>query len=644
MSDTVYDSQPSTDCGSIGGPSEKYLVGCEDDLLIPTIRQINDTFLQGYKTWSEYVRSAKELPLSCLPASSLEPTIILQDIPPLPERLRGRRQITGHALWYIPSPELRLSDAPTIPQDVPIDEEGWDPEYVSGVRKTFYLWVEEPTICRLSSRSGFGCQLGRPNGFAILTLCFAYTISAQLLKMQNRRMYYSTTDISHILSRNYKQRPGDVIIHLNHSSAKLVRWLCAILAPGRGWFAKGSVPPWAAYFNEDVRFIISTDIPLKEITQEHPPSSAEAADLIIEFCTLYDFSSQPMAAFSAALLLPFHNRQHLQPELPMPQIPQSAKQCYDPPLYIKDYVNDLRYYMTISVCPLYLGSAIWSIVWQPGVQCNVASAWLGSIHEVLKPLLEAADMEMLAKVFALRCPQLAPLWFGVFVCGCRQVLEMIRCYLMTIEENLSSKSSSFAHPDPNVALWTGSPQSFLDEECSSYCPDRKIQVSRVDLLRFRFNYRLGDPNGIYFGWEPFGTVSIDQIEPELWPRLECSSPSRRYISWEWWVNKALATADYETLTERGYKHDKNIERLKQDNALVISRGNTENIKSVCSQLYSTQIIVEAPTGLLITPSKEATFRILDWGSTLASGDRTIEAMSIPGVRQHPWLADVREIA
>jgi len=81
-----------------------------------------------------------------------------------------------------------------------------------------------------------------------------------------------------------------------------------------------------------------------------------------------------------------------------------------------------------------LGSAIWSIFWEPDIHANFASAWLGSIGQVLQPLLEVADMDLLAKVFAIRNLRLAPLWLGFLSCGSTQVLEVIRRYLIAHEE------------------------------------------------------------------------------------------------------------------------------------------------------------------------------------------------------------------
>ena len=91
-----------------------------------------------------------------------------------------------------------------------------------------------------------------------------------------------------------------------------------------------------------------------------------------------------------------------------------------------------------------------------------------------------------------------------------------------------------AGPDIDVAAWTGSPQSFLDEKFSGTYQGITAQIPRSDLLRHRFNFRLGDPNCIRFGWQPFGSVSKEQIEPELWPALELGQP-REYKHWVWWL-------------------------------------------------------------------------------------------------------------
>ncbi|RDL42071.1 uncharacterized protein BP5553_02050 [Venustampulla echinocandica] len=259
---------------------------------------------------------------------------MLEHVPPLPKELCGKRDITGNALWSVPSPELPIPRCSTLEND----DEPWDPERVAGVRKTFHLRIPKHTICTISAQSDFGytfsdCQSSSPNGLAILTLCWSYIFSVRPLELQHRRMQYSLIKTPTATGPDRQQQKG-VIVYLGYSSKKLVRWLCAILAPGAGWFAEGSVPPWAAHYSQDVEFFIGTDYLAEDIIQESPPSSAEAADLLVEFCELYDFGFQPSIAFLAALLLPFHNAQGLQPRLPMPRIPRYTKPSHGSPVYI----------------------------------------------------------------------------------------------------------------------------------------------------------------------------------------------------------------------------------------------------------------------------------------------------------------------
>jgi hypothetical protein len=605
----------------------EWLIGCDGDLLIPSTEQINRTFLKCQNLWRTYLAGSDLLPPGCIPAASLEAYNLMQDVPPLPQDLCRKQIITGRALWHVPCPELPKS-CRSPKHD---DDEIWNPEHIYGVEKTFYLWTDKPTKCGISSRPDFRhCASGEqpsrnsPNGLAILILCWSYILSVRLLEMQKRSIQYSSTILSPLFAEDIRPQPSDIIIHLGHASKELVRWLRAVLAQGSGWFVKGRMPPWIAHYEGDIRFIIAPALPFTEFEIQQPPSSSEAADLLIEFCKLYRFESQPTAAFVAALMLPFHNERDLQPQLPMPRIardPNGDSASLDS---IRDYVNDLPYFMTLSICPQYLGSAIWSIFWEPGIQCNLASAWLGSIYEAIAPILEAGDMERLAKVFALRRPKLAPLWFGIFLCGCTEVIDMIGSYLKTLKEQ--PYCGSWARPDPDVAVWTGSRQSFFDEDTSGPYLGHDARIPRADLLRHRFNFRLGDgADIIHFGWQPFGTVKKMDIEPELWPRLECKPQQRKYIHWIWWLGKD------KSVIERGFGHD---------------RGkDTKSVAEECRSSSSTAVI---PSGfhcdVRLEPSKEATFRILDWGSKMASGERSIEAVAIPGIRQHPWLADAREIA
>jgi hypothetical protein len=68
----------------------------------------------------------------------------------------------------------------------------------------------------------------------------------------------------------------------------------------------------------------------------------------------------------------------------------------------------------------------------------------------LGPLLEAANMGLLAEVFAIRKPKLAPLWLASLRYSSSQVLDIIRSYLVTYKER-RPLLSPLGHPNPDVA-------------------------------------------------------------------------------------------------------------------------------------------------------------------------------------------------
>ncbi|KAH8653942.1 hypothetical protein BGZ60DRAFT_386758 [Tricladium varicosporioides] len=616
------------------------LFGCEDDVLIPSSDQIHCTFLKGQSIWRPYLTRATSLPFGFVPAGSLDPYILLQKMPPLPQNIPRKRSITGEAVWHVACPELPKS------QDVPKynDEEDWNPEYVNGNKKVFPLSISKPTEYRISPRPDFRLNDGRPNGIAILTSLWSYIFSVRFLELQKRQIRYSSRRLSPVLTKDVKSQPRDIVIYLGCASRKLTRWLCAVLAPGLGWHVIGPLPPWAAHY-QDTRFIIATDAPFRFLAHERPPSSCEAANLLTELCMLFDFGSsvadreesietlqQPTAAFLAALVLPFYNRMGLQPQLPMPRMTATHSSHATPPTYIRDYVNDLPYYMTLSIHPASVGSIIWSIFWEPGLDCNLVSAWFGSILEVVRPIVEAGDLEVLAKIFMARRRSPALLWFGIFILGDLKFLDKIVSYLETHDEQ---PGGSWSRPDVDVAVWTGSKQSFLDEDTLGTYQAISAQVPTSDLLRYRFNFRLGDPDVLRFGWQPVGHVTKREIEPELWPRLEAGC-SRKYKHWIWWLPDK----------------DKN-------GASIIPEVTVPNIQRgfICDKLRRTQNItgqveldsamVTIPDGfgckVRLGPSRDATFHIISYGSKDAAGDRSLEAMVIPRIRQHPWMADSRGI-
>ncbi|KAK4149441.1 hypothetical protein C8A00DRAFT_46941 [Chaetomidium leptoderma] len=75
-------------------------------------------------------------------------------------------------------------------------------------------------------------------------------------------------------------------------------------------------------------------------------------------------------------------------------------------------------------------------------------------------------------------------------------------------------------PDSTVAAWTGSPQSFLDDESPSPYTHPNEPISRSDVLRHRHNFRLQDNSYRTLSWRPFGHAARELVQPDLSPWLE----------------------------------------------------------------------------------------------------------------------------
>lgn len=132
-------------------------------------------------------------------------------------------------------------------------------------------------------------------------------------------------------------------------------------------------------------------------------TSEKAASLISELCALFGLNDQLDAAVSATIMLPFYNFRKLAATLPLLILLQRdhVNHAHDP---FRQYSEQISELMTISISPRLIGSSLWSVFWESGVDCNVVSAWLSSIHEVIKPVLESRDTELLIKMFMLYRP------------------------------------------------------------------------------------------------------------------------------------------------------------------------------------------------------------------------------------------------
>jgi hypothetical protein len=250
--------------------------------------------------------------------------------------------------------------------------------------------------------------------------------------------------------------------------------------------------------------------------------------------------------------------------------------------------------------------------------------WFGSILKVIRPVIAAGNTERLSNMFTLRRERVGLLWRAIFDLGDLKVLDMIVSYLESHEERWGG---SLAGPDIDVAAWTGSPQSFLDEEFSGTYQGIAAQIPRSVFCATVFTFVWAIPTVFALDGNPFGYVTKEQVEPELWPGLELGQ-SREYKRWVWW----LKDKKHQMIAEihRGFRHEK-----------------VRYVEYVNDTTHYDNNEITVPSGFACTvglaPSFEATWSTLHYGARAASGDRSLEAILVNGIRERPWFADSRGI-
>ncbi|KAH9909258.1 hypothetical protein F4778DRAFT_716006 [Xylariomycetidae sp. FL2044] len=644
QSDTSHrvpsEAKASTDDGASTTSSSSHqqpeeLVGADDDSLIPTTADINRVFHQGRKTWTQFVELAKSLPGDSMPPGLNNPAIMLKDVPALPRNIPKRGVLVGQPLWHVPDENDLYNGTP---------DQDWDLKHLYGTQRFFNLSCSSPIECRSSSEGashhGVSPDADRqrnstaPRGLLLLTLCWSYILSVRFWELQGKTAIYTENVLQPNVTTGSRASRNNIQLNLKAPvSQGLVKWLCAILAPKPGWSAKGGdFAPWTAFCSGDTQISLHTDMPMTSSSDGRPPNSAEAAEFLVEICTIYGLdssknmgsSSDPLspvtAAFLAALALPFYCQHSLQPQFPHPVLRRRPKSNQVEPGPIRQLISDLPYYMTLSMDRISVGSIIWSIFWEPEVQCNLVSPWLGSILSVLQPIIRAGRLDIVVKAFSFRRPRVALWWLGVFLLGNPAISDFIVRYLETTEERYGY--GSMARPDPTVSAWTGSPQSFLDQGMSRVYSDPKDLVPRAELLRHRYNFRLQNAYSVLLSWTPFGFIPKEAIEVDLWPWVE-HQYAREYMHWVWWIktNKGLTQH-----IQRGFRNDTG--RFVPD---VPDRLGMVHLDHVAA----------CDDSLNLEPSRAATVRMVSHCMEDMSGDRDAEIMAMPGVHRHPWLANSR---
>ncbi|RDA92308.1 hypothetical protein CP533_3249 [Ophiocordyceps camponoti-saundersi (nom. inval.)] len=613
-------------------PDYSPLYGLEDDDLIPSESAISRVFSVGQTTWIYFFQSALKMPAGLWPVPSLNPYLTIVDVPSLPDKVPRSLFLYGTPSWHaskpIPNQDMIKKDGKSKP----------DSFLYSGREIIIILEGLSPVMCDFSEEhlqpsSIFANSPKAAGSFGVLTMAWCYIFSARLLEMQGRNVVYSDQNR---LWPNH--RPGDdddegetthlVHVCLDGASPALVRWLCSLLCPQLGWLSsEGGIPPWSVDLYRS-NIVLTTDTQGTDALKA--PSSSEALNLLVELCRLFDLGSEGdedgmheklspyRESFFAALLVPYYREFVLYPNFPPVCLERSDGTSFtdaDEDL-IRSYDKDLRYFMTISISPSTVNAILWSIFWQPDVDCNLASPWLSATLDILEPVIEARNLEILVKMFILRRPRVAPWWLAVFLLGDESIFERIKEYLEPGDPDVYDWT--IHRPDPVISAWTGSAQTFIEHAGKADRLEPGL-ISRADLARCIVINQQRIPASMPLSWRPFGNVQWRDVAPEIRPYL-ATKPRFHYwhVTWDLLTEESFPSLGFRRETGRC------IEGVIDD--LDLRSSEIGYYHGNCSRLISS------------FQSKKATLRMMAILMRGIDGRRNWRNTTMPdSVKIHDWL-------
>jgi hypothetical protein len=562
----------------------------ENDPILPTTEQVQDVFTRSKHVWQGYLEKAKSM--HHIPPESLKLSNQLRRLPAIPDDLKGVLSLQGQSTWKLNTPVTCSLNLRT------------------GTEQRWRLSTR-PTRCRFSAQVPFldwqnetgKKRASEHNGIFIMLAGWIYVLSKKLLEKQCLPIRFSTKLAPLIdSSGEWDAVEHCVTVDVGDVAPDELLWWRALLAPGQGW---QTPTPWAITYEGDVMFRVATTARcLKNSQLEQPPSSAQAIQFLSRFSARHSLAIQSSAALAMALTLPLHNAASSTVQVPKPRL---GRACISSPVGTGDIMQDfdsISSFMTLSSNPRFLSSALWGSFWEPGVDCNVVSPWCDGIIETLEPLIKAGRLELLAHVLALRRPNLAALWYGVALFGRTKFIDALVPFLKTL------RTPTPARPIPEVAFWTGSPQSFMDLHGSGPYLRQDNTIARADVWRLRHDCWEVEPEGLPFrstplsGWPPFGVMRPEELELEVRRHVDCERHKWRYDRWTWQLE------DKRYICDEGYKEQ-----------------HEEWTSEIESSFYQEHKIDYKPDHVATQTAVEEAFR---WAAT------EIEVSS-RNIYTHPWV-------
>ena len=503
--------------------------------LLPT-EQAQSIFAGSKHIWQSYLETAKSMHHIMPDSLNLSS---LHRLPTLPDDLEGVKTLQGRSTWRQDSCLLHLRHG---------TKQQWQPTLSTGC----------PTVCKFSSNAPFSNwpdetnlsnrMPGHNNGVFIMLVGWVYILSKKLLEKQCLQMHFSKNRAG-LAEPDKEAEDNIIIVDIGEVTPDELRWWRALLAPGPGWRTPPwQQPPWAITLDGDLTFRIATSArEFSSYEPKQPPSSAQAIEFLSRFAARHCLGIQSSAALAMALTLPLHNAAGSIVLVPKPTLGEACILPIIPGRYchLVDNFQNISRYMTLSSNPRFLSSALWSIFWEPGIECNAVSPWCDGIIEVLEPIVNNSNFELLGHIFALRRPNLAALWYAIVLFGQTTLIDAIIPFLKTL------RTPTPTRPIPEVAFWTGVPQSFMDLPGAGPYLREDYTISRADVWRLRHDCWELEPEGHpfnctpLFGWPPIGTMYPEDLELEVRKHIDCKRHKWQYDKWTWELeNKEYIYEEY----------------------------------------------------------------------------------------------------
>lgn len=504
----------------------------EEDLVAPSPANLYRTFARSKQQWQYLSTKAASM---CLQHDTVRLSDLMLELPAIPDNLQGVNYLTGQATW-----ELRSKGDSHLHKARTEGKRLWSPSR------------RRSTLCTISADSHFTYSNSKSNGVALLFLGWAYILCMSLLEKQRIPLRY-TNNVPEASGNQNCPEEQCFSVDLGIVSDCEFRWWSSLLLPGQGWRSdRPEQPVWAIVYTGNIKFQVTGQVRVSASPHTNPPSSSQAAAFLSRFASMYNLESQAPLALAMALTIPLHNETRSMVELPKPSLFRQDTHLASPSSIEREYTN-LSHYMTLSSNPIFLSSALWGIFWEPGVDCNVVGPWCDPIIEVVEPLIDRGDLETLAHVFACRRPTIAPLWYGMAACGHTKTIAAIVPFLKTLHAPTPSR------PVPEVAAWTGAPQSFMDLCGSGPYEQGGSQVARADVWRLRHECWDLEPEGTPFRnppmspWPPFGYMDVEELEISLRTHLRCERHHWVYARWTWLLSNGTKVVE-SCANQQGWFH------------------------------------------------------------------------------------------